>query len=332
MPSISSDELRAERANQLERTLTFGRNQNVRIFNLLWPLLEKNTDLCGSLTRPSVGMRYAWPARRGEANPLVARVRDAIYDFDSRVVIYAVAAGSPAAKAGVRPGDRVTSLATWDWSESNAQIFNREFQDRLHAVARHGSVDLKVERDGAMVALTLEPVNACNVTSALDSSLDVQARTNGREIVVTHGMAVRLDDEQIRTVLAHELAHCTMGHLRKATLNSGVGFFVDLVFLSQKIWLGGAFTQMSQNAGSIGLEREADYVSMYLLAKAGFSTENRAELWRNLADEVSFTGSFFKTHPYSPERYLLLTKTHEEIETKRSNNEDLIPTGLEQRG
>lgn len=82
---------------------------------------------------------------------------------------------------------------------------------------------------------------------------------------------------------------------------------------------------------SINIEREADYASMYLLANAGFDTAGRAEIWRELADEVTFRSSLFNTHPYSPERYLLLTKTHEEIERKRDQGQPLVPNGMRLR-
>ena len=82
---------------------------------------------------------------------------------------------------------------------------------------------------------------------------------------------------------------------------------------------------------SINIEREADYVSMYLLANSGFDTSDRAQIWRELADEVTFRSSFFNTHPYSPERYLLLTKTHEEIQRKRETGEELVPNGMRLR-
>ena len=67
---------------------------------------------------------------------------------------------------------------------------------------------------------------------------------------------------------------------------------------------------------------------MYLLANAGLDTSKRADIWRELADEVTYTNSVFTTHPFSPERYLLLTKTHAEIEAKRRANQALVPTGM----
>ena len=79
---------------------------------------------------------------------------------------------------------------------------------------------------------------------------------------------------------------------------------------------------------AIALEREADYVSMYLLANAGFDTADRASLWRNLADELTYTMTGLTTHPHSPERYVLLTQTHEEIEAKRRDGRPLLPEGM----
>lgn len=329
LPTIPAPELREERQLQLERTLTFARDETARLWNLLWPLLEENTALCRGQRASSIGIGFVIPGQgSGASNRLRNEVREKIYDFDSHTVIYAVADGSPAAKAGVQPGDRVLRLAGWNWSREDARKFNTEFSRRLKSSSRSGPFNLTVQREDQTLQMQVDPVEVCDVSIALEPSLDVQARTNGRSILVTRGMVERLDDTDIRTVLAHELAHCVMKHIRKATVHAGYGFIADLAFLSQKIWLGGAFSRMSRAAGSMGLEREADYVSLYLLANAGFDTANVARIWRELADEVTFTGSMFNTHPYSPERYVLLTKTHEEIEIKKSQGRPLIPTGM----
>lgn len=317
-----------ERQLQLESTLTEGFSQIARLHNLLWPLLERNTDFCRGMIARSIGFRHTSPRSGSGQSAVERRARDAVFDFNDRPVIYAVAEGSPADIVGLKPDDRIVAVGRWTWTDENASDFNRSLQRRLDATVRRGPVTLAIERDGERMNFELTPTRICNVDLSLKPTLEVQARTNGREIAVTLGMAERLDDEQIRTVLAHELAHCTMGHIARTSVNSGLGLMFDLAFLTQRVWLGGVFSRLSRDVMSISIEKEADYVSMYLLANAGFDTADRAEIWRDLADEVTFRSSFFNTHPYSPERYLLLTKTHEEVERKRESGVDLVPNGM----
>ncbi|MCY4096058.1 MAG: M48 family metallopeptidase [Gammaproteobacteria bacterium] len=331
VPRVTPQELAVERQLQLEHTLTEGFDQIARIHNLLWPLLERNTDFCRGMTTRSIGLRHTSPRGGSGQSAVERRARDAVFDFNERPVIYAVAEGSPADTAGLKPNDRIVAVGRWTWTAENASDFNRSLQRRLDAMVRRGDVVLAIERDGERMSIDMTPIRICNVDLSLKPTLEVQARTNGREIVVTLGMAERLDDEQIRTVLAHELAHCTMGHITRTSVNSGLGLMFDLAFLTQRVWLGGVFSRLSRDAMSISIEREADYVSMYLLANAGFDTSDRAQIWRELADEVTFRSSFFTTHPYSPERYLLLTKTHDEIDRKRESGEDVVPNGMRLR-
>ena len=331
IPTVSPQELAAERQLQLERTLTEGFDQIARLHNLLWPLLDGNTDYCRGMTTRSLGLRHASPRSESSQSAIERKARDSVFDFNDRPVIYAVAEGSPAAVAGLHPNDRIVAVGNWIWTAESAGEFNRSLNRRLDALMRRGTVPLEIERNGERMSFDITPARACDVELSLKPTLEVQARTNGREIVVTLGMADRLDDEQIRTVLAHELAHCTMGHITRTSVNSGLGLMFDLAFLTQRVWLGGVFSRLSRDAMSINIEREADYVSMYLLANAGFDTSNRAHIWRELADEVTFRSSFFNTHPYSPERYLLLTKTHEEIERKRETGVELVPNGMRLR-
>lgn len=331
VPRVSSQELAAERQLQLERTLTEGFDQIARLHNLLWPLLKGSTDFCRGMTTRSLGFRHTSPLRESGHSAIEVKARESIFKFNKRPVIYAVAAGSPADIGGVRANDRIVGVGRWAWSAESANDFNRSLKRRLDSVMRRGAVALEIERDGERISVELTPDRVCNVELSLRPTLEVQARTNGREILVTLGMAERLSDEQVRTVLAHELAHCTSGHITRASMNSGLGLMFDLAFLTQRVWLGGVFSRLSRDAMSINIEREADYVSMYLLANSGFDTAGRAEIWRELADEVTFRSSFFNTHPYSPERYLLLTKTHEEIERKRSSGVDLVPNGMRLR-
>lgn len=328
IPRVSPQELAAERQLQLERTLTEGFDQIARLHDLLWPLLKGSTDFCRGMRTRSLGFRHASPLSESGRSEVEVKARESIFDFNNRPVIYAVAKGSPADLGGIQANDRIVAVGNWTWTAESANDFNRSLKRRLDAVMRRGVVALEIERDGERFSVELTPERVCDIELSLKPTLEVQARTNGREILVTQGMAERLDDEQVRTVLAHELAHCTSGHITRASVNSGLGLMFDLAFLTQRVWLGGVFSRLSRDAMSINIEREADYVSMYLLANSGFDTEGRAEIWRDLADEVTFRSSFFNSHPYSPERFLLLTKTHAEIERKREAGEDLVPNGM----
>jgi predicted Zn-dependent protease len=74
-------------------------------------------------------------------------------------------------------------------------------------------------------------------------------------------------------------------------------------------------------------EAEADYVGLYLMARAGFAIEDTPNFWRRMA--IAHPGSVKRglaaSHPPTPERFLALEKTVEEIDAKRARSEALLP-------
>jgi predicted Zn-dependent protease len=75
-------------------------------------------------------------------------------------------------------------------------------------------------------------------------------------------------------------------------------------------------------------EFEADYMGLYLAARANLDIGNAANLWRKMA--VTSPGSineksYFASHPSSPERFLTMDKTIEEIKAKKASGTPLVP-------
>ena len=163
---------------------------------------------------------------------------------------------------------------------------------------------------------------------------EVNAFTDGSNVFITTGMLKFATDEELALVIAHELAHCFERHVDKKRANSVLGQLVGTFF---DVMAGRAFgdqtdeysragSQIGADAFSQPFELEADYVGLYLLARAGYPTEDAAAFWRKMAEHAPLaSNSFTGTHPPSAERYLLLAKTHEEIEEKKANGQPLLP-------
>jgi predicted Zn-dependent protease len=75
------------------------------------------------------------------------------------------------------------------------------------------------------------------------------------------------------------------------------------------------------------MEREADYVSLYIIAVAGYDYNAAPNFYRRLAsaDPGSIKKSFARTHPSSPERFIAMEKAVKEINDKKSKGLPLIP-------
>ena len=92
---------------------------------------------------------------------------------------------------------------------------------------------------------------------------------------------------------------------------------------------GGQFSQIGGQIGvaqySVAFEQEADYVGMYFMERAGYSTTGVAHFWRRMAAEGATSVSRRTSHPSSPERFLAIERTQAEIATKKARNLPLVP-------
>ena len=145
-------------------------------------------------------------------------------------------------------------------------------------------------------------------------------------------------DEELATVVGHEIAHNVMGHVESkrtgAIIGGLLGALVDSAAASQGGNMGGFYTDMGMrlgaNAYSVDKEQEADYVGLYLMERGGFDSSNVANFWRRMGAEnpgaIERSGMpFLDTHPAPPERFLALQSIHQEIMNKRAAGEPLLP-------
>jgi predicted Zn-dependent protease len=73
-------------------------------------------------------------------------------------------------------------------------------------------------------------------------------------------------------------------------------------------------------------EREADYVGLYLTARAGFDISRAPEFWRRFAADYGDAVYVRWSHPGSAERAANLAATREEILQKLRSGLPLTPT------
>ena len=162
----------------------------------------------------------------------------------------------------------------------------------------------------------------------------VNAFTDGENIGITTGMLDFASDEELALVIAHELAHCIENHIGKKKTNSWLGSLaggiVDGLAGSIGVHTYGRYSKSGADIGAVAFsqafELEADYIGLYILARAGWPTENAAAFWRKMAErDPDKSNSFAGTHPPTSHRYLLLSKTHTEIKKKKVAGDLLMP-------
>lgn len=150
------------------------------------------------------------------------------------------------------------------------------------------------------------PPNQVKVTVIQDSRVNA-ANAGGGNFYVTTGLLEKANDEQLRGILAHELAHADLGHVVEAqALQTGVN--VGLIILDQIIPKASAVTPIIADLGVLKPfsrkdEYQADEHGVSILNKAGFNGKQiMAGSLRWLIETEGTSGGFFATHPLTEDR------------------------------
>src|SRR5512132_536944 len=117
------------------------------------------------------------------------------------------------------------------------------------------------------------PLNQVRVAIMDDPHVNA-ASAGGGEFYVTTGLLLKASDDQLRGVLAHELAHDDLGHVAKAQ-TLGAGLNIGMVILDQIFPGSGKLTPIAgvlvANSYSRQEEYEADRHGVDILTRAGYS-------------------------------------------------------------
>jgi beta-barrel assembly-enhancing protease len=138
-----------------------------------------------------------------------------------------------------------------------------------------------------------------------DPSINAASGGNG-EFYVTTGLLSKANDDQLRGVLAHEIAHDDLGHPAKAQV-LGTGLGLGVMLLEQFIPGSRTFAPIAGSLIARGYSRpqeyEADRHAVEILRRAGYSKDVmvNALKWLMRAEGNS-GGGILSTHPATSDR------------------------------
>ncbi len=138
-----------------------------------------------------------------------------------------------------------------------------------------------------------------------DPAINAASAGNGH-YYVTSGLLHRANDEQLRGVLAHEIAHEDLGHPAKAQI-IGTGVSMGVALLEELIPGSSSVTPIAgtliSNSYTRPLELEADRHAVTLLQRAGYSKKTMIDTLTWLVRRNGDTGGgILSTHPATSER------------------------------
>jgi len=133
------------------------------------------------------------------------------------------------------------------------------------------------------------------------------ANAGGGEFQITTGLLAKANDDQLRGVLAHEIAHDDLGHVARAQ-TLGAGLNIGVILLEQLFPGSSAVTPIAgaliANSYSRSEEFAADRHGVEILRRAGYSKAVMIDTltWLTRISGGDSGGGFLSTHPGSEAR------------------------------
>jgi predicted Zn-dependent protease len=158
------------------------------------------------------------------------------------------------------------------------------------------------------------PCRLSEVRVGVVDEREINAANSGNcQFYVTTGLLRRANDDELRGVLAHEIAHQDLGHVAKAQ-SLGAGLNIGAALLEQIFPGSGAITPIAGTliARSYGRSEEyaADRHAIDILQRAGYPREVMADTlsWlRRVSKDGG--GGFLSTHPALDDRIAALRRS-----------------------
>lgn len=343
LPSTAHLDKASIRREHIGYGINYAKERDKKIQSTFYQII-KNTgsELCDRKLRPGLGFDYG--VRRPRLSWwqfLSAEQKQEEKDLqelnptaeDNSIYVRFVIPGSAADKAGLQEHDQILSIFGISAPGGNgvADKFQEILDKNLTSNFIGMPVEMEVSRKGKVISLTINPDEICPYSLVIDKSThQVNAFSDGEKVYLTEEIIDYLPEQNdLAAVLSHELAHNTMGHIDSQQLNQTVGVIAGAVFDVLADTDGSGMLigmELGGNAYSKDFENEADYVSAYYMARAGYDYKAMRDLYKKLA--ARDMGSIYVdgvTHPKPQERYALLYETAQEIDLKKNFNEDLLP-------
>ena len=197
-PSASTDQIAQESLAQQQFVISSRIAESRRVEAVYERLSAANLEFCKH-TSGSIG---AGVQQRSDYPKQFKDAAIAVGVPDATTISY-VLDNSPAAKAGLKPGDQIVKLngqelAAKGAGESQFSKGISEWADR--------SVTLSISRAGAAMDLTIVPAKLCGYPVVEIDNQTLNASATGKSVLLQRGMLNFIhDDQELALVLGHEL-------------------------------------------------------------------------------------------------------------------------------
>ena len=268
------------------------RDADLKLAEIGWRLSVSNAPLCDRL-EPGLGLQLHTLDQFDSAARAAAQKH---FGFATAVAVEGLIAGSPAERAGIRQDDSLVRVGLVNIAAMPGKPGTTEklvaTQLAIAALPSDKLIDVEAIRAGATIKISIQPVPACRTRFELRIAEDYRASADGGMVQISSKFLESYPLEQVTAAVAHEFSHNILHHRERLEARG-----VDFGMLSG---FGANVKYFRQT------EIQADTLSVYLLANAGYSPDASVTFWRNFGP--SKAGGIFRSrsHPHWRDRVATL--------------------------
>lgn len=236
--------------------------------------------------------------------------------------VTAAPAGGAAADAGIVPGTGIVSIngsvpLRNPYPQGSRYALDSN-EARIQRAIAAGPVHVEtISSTGVRGAVDLAPRSACPSRFEIVPENEEQAYADGNIVQVTIGMALYTadNDEELAAVVAHELSHNILRHVARQREAGVPGDYTRYL---------GRYTRMSRK-----MEEEADRLSVWLLAAAGYNPEAPVNFWQRFGPGHDTVHPFVRTHDAWQDRVTAVRDELAVMQAARRLNRNARPALLD---
>ncbi len=189
----------------------------------------------------------------------------------------------------------------------------------------------RVKRIGEKIAIAANKPNFKWEFNLVDNDqINAFCLPGGKVVVYTGILQVAKNDDQLATVMSHEIAHALARHgaerMSHQQITNAIGQIGSVLMSGYSPEYSSAFNLAYSTGVNVGVmlpfsrshENEADEIGIHLMKKAGYNIREAISFWKNmkkLKGSNSDENSLFSTHPSDNERIKNITKIVNKIES-----------------
>ena len=279
-----------------------------RVADTSWRIASRNADTCPKLWAAlGVSLHHV-----SQYEPAYRAAAQAAFGLDdSYPSLLAVAEGSPASAAGLKPNDTLRAVNGADLADKSRGQKGAASYDAvsaamgaLEALPEQVVAVLSIERGGQRLEVSVTPQNVCRSRVELAPGNAINANANGLVAQISGRLVNWVEsDDELALVIAHEMAHNLLDHPKRFNEKSALSSLATSLGLSGK-----AQRQM---------ELEADRVGIIMAAGAGYNYKIAPDFWARLNSNSPLASFLATSHPATRTRRENAQRVVDELDVKR---------------